>query len=101
MREAAKKLGLSVAALSRYVSSGKVPAPQIIKVGNFQVHSWTEDDVERVRQLLPKIENGRKTWRQKKQSAKKQLAISNQQSAKSKSKAKKPQPKATAPHKAK
>jgi predicted DNA-binding transcriptional regulator AlpA len=64
-RQAAKKLGMTAAALSRYISSGKVPPPQIVKIGNFSVHSWTEEDIETVRKLLPKIANGRKTWRQK------------------------------------
>jgi len=41
---------------------------------------WTDDEIENVRQLLPKIANGRKT-RYKKQSA-----LSNQQSAKAKKK---------------
>jgi predicted transcriptional regulator len=79
-RQAAKKLGLDVSTLSRYISSKKVPAPQVLKVGAFQVHSWTEEDIERIRGLLPKIANGRKT-RHKKQSA-----VSNQQSEKAKAK---------------
>jgi len=41
------------------------------------IHFWTEEQIEHVRQLLPKIANGRKTRHQKKQSA-----LSNQQSAK-------------------
>src|SRR2546423_14789754 len=79
MRQAAKKLGLSIAALSRYVSSGKVPAPQVLEVGGFKVHSWTEEQIEHVRELLPKIANGRKTWRRKKQQ---QSAVSSRQSVK-------------------
>ena len=68
------------------------------------MHLWSEADIERVRKLLPKIKNGRKTRYQKKQSA-----LSNQRSAKPKAKAKtqKPQPRAahgapgssTVPHK--
>ena len=74
-RQAAKKLGITQATLSRYVSSGKVPTPKIVRVGNFYVHSWTEKEVEGLRKLLPKIANGRKTRYQKKRSA-----VSNQQS---------------------
>lgn len=68
-RQAAKRLGITAAALSRYISTGKVPAPKILKIGALKVHSWTEEDIERLRKLLPKIANGRKTWRQKKREA--------------------------------
>jgi excisionase family DNA binding protein len=70
-REAAKKLGLDAATLSRYIRSGKIPAPKSFQVGKARLHSWTEQDVERVRALLPKIKNGR-TTRHKKQAQKKQ-----------------------------
>ncbi len=43
--------------------------PEVIKAGRSTVHSWSDEDVEHVRKLLPKIANGRKT-RYKKQSAK-------------------------------
>jgi predicted DNA-binding transcriptional regulator AlpA len=81
-RQAAAKLGLTPKTLSRYIAAGKVPAPQIMKVGSASLHGWTDTDIERVRALLPKIANGRKT-RYKKQSA-----VSTQQSAKPKSKTK-------------
>lgn len=68
-REAAKKLGITAGALSRYISSKKIPEPKVIQIGRFRVHSWTEAEIEHVRQLLPKIANGRKT-RYKKQSPK-------------------------------
>jgi len=60
-RQAAKKLGIGVSTLSRYISEGKLPAPRIVTIGDLQVHSWTERDIERVREILPKIQNGRKT----------------------------------------
>jgi hypothetical protein len=88
-REAAKKLGISYEALANYVAIGKVPAPEIVTVGRRVVHMWTDAEVEQVRQLLPKIANGRKTRYPKKQSA-----VSNQQSAKTKA-----QPRAAVPHK--
>ena len=34
------------------------------------MHAWTEEEIEAVRKLLPKIANGRKTRYKKKQSAK-------------------------------
>jgi len=65
-RQAAKKLGLDAKTLSRYIQQGKVPAPQILRVGSASLHAWTEEDIERVRKLLPKIANGRKTRYKKK-----------------------------------
>jgi len=70
-REAAKKLGLDAATLSRYITYGKIPAPKSFQVGKVRLHSWTEQDVERVRAILPKIKNGR-TARHKKQKQKTQ-----------------------------
>lgn len=66
-RQAATKLGISYEALARYVAIGKVPSPEVVSVGKGTrvVHAWTEDEIEHVRQLLPKIANGRKTRYQK------------------------------------
>ena len=72
-RQAAKELGLTAASLARYVAAKKVPAPKIIKVGNTIVHIWTAEDIERVRKLLPKIANGRKT-RWQRQRAQQQMS---------------------------
>jgi predicted DNA-binding transcriptional regulator AlpA len=60
-RQVARKLGIDPMTLSRYVSAKKVPAPQIIEVGGIRVHAWKEEDIERLREILPKIRNGRKT----------------------------------------
>lgn len=78
-RDVAKRLGISAAALSRYVTRGKVFQPEMVDIGHLRVHSWKEEDVECLRKLLPKIANGRKTRHKKKQSD-----LSNQQSAKPK-----------------
>lgn len=64
-REAAKKLGISYATLSIYVAAGKVPPPETVTVGKRIVHMWTEEEIETIRKLLPKIANGRKTRYQK------------------------------------
>ena len=79
--QAAKKLGITGAALSRYIKAGKVPAPKVVQTGWKDVHSWTDEDIERLRKLLPKIANGRKTRYKKKQ-----LAIGNKQLVKPKKK---------------
>jgi predicted transcriptional regulator len=81
-REAAKKLGITAAALSRYIKDKKVPAPQVVSTGKASMHLWTEEEIEHLRKLLPKIANGRKTR------YKKQTATGSQQSAKAKGKTK-------------
>ena len=60
-REAAKKLGISYGTLANYVKVGKVTSPETAKHGERIVHTWTEEEIEHVRKLLPKIANGRKT----------------------------------------
>lgn len=64
-REAAKRLGIGHETLANYVRSGKLPSPETIQQGQRMAHSWTEEDIERVRELLPKIANGRKTRNRK------------------------------------
>ena len=70
-RVAAKRLKLHPATLARYIAVGKVPSPQMVITGATTTHLWTEEEIEHVRQLLPKIANGRKTRYKKKQLAKK------------------------------
>ena len=79
--------------LSRYISLGKVPEPKSVTSGGMTIHLWSEEEIENIRKLLPKIANGRKTRYKNKHSA-----ISNQQSAKTK---KKTQARVPAPHKKK
>jgi len=85
-REAAKMLGITQAGLSIYINLKKIPPPQTFQIGKRIVHSWTEEQIEEVRKLLPKIANGRKTRHSKTDSA-----ADSKQSAKPKTK-KKPQP---------
>ncbi len=80
-QQAAKKLGIALTSLIRYVADKKVPAPQATRIGKREVRAWTDEDIQRVRKILPKIANGRKTRYQKKQSA-----LSSQHSVKAKPK---------------
>jgi excisionase family DNA binding protein len=64
-REAAQRLGIDPMTLGRYIKAGKVPAPRIFESGRVKLHGWTEEEVEGLRKLLPKIANGRKTRWQK------------------------------------
>jgi predicted DNA-binding transcriptional regulator AlpA len=77
-RQVAKKLGIDMSTLLRHIRLGKVPAPKSATSGGMTIHFWTEEEIEHIREMLPKIANGRKTRH------KKQLAISTQQSTKAK-----------------
>jgi predicted transcriptional regulator len=70
-RQVAQKLGITHAALSKYISAKKIPAPKSVTSGGMTIHLWTEEEIESLRKLLPKIANGRKTRHKKKQSGKK------------------------------
>lgn len=67
-REAAKKLGISFTSMNRYIADGKIPVPTVQGFGGGKLRIWTAADIERVRSILPKIANGRKTRHQKKHS---------------------------------
>ena len=58
--QAAKKLGISLMTLNRYIAAKKIPLPPV-RLGGVRVRLWSEAEIETVRQLLPKIANGRKT----------------------------------------
>src|SRR5262249_20466311 len=64
-RQAARKLGIGMTTLTRHIENGKVPAPKSTIIGRYEIRAWTEDDIDRVRALLPKVRNGRKTRYQK------------------------------------
>jgi predicted DNA-binding transcriptional regulator AlpA len=72
-RQAAQKLGLSLPTLNKYIALKLIPTPQVTKVGGVRVRLWSDSDIEKVREILPKIANGRKTRhkKQKKQTKKK------------------------------
>ena len=65
-QQVAKKLGITGATLSRYVSAGKLPTPQTATAGGMTIYQWTEEDVKRAQEMLPKIANGRKTRHKRK-----------------------------------
>ncbi len=60
-REAAKKLGISFTSMNRYIAEKKLPVPKVQRFGGGQLRIWSDQDIEHIRQLLPKIANGRKT----------------------------------------
>jgi hypothetical protein len=91
--QAAKKLGISWPTLNKFIALKRIPIPPITRVGRIRVRLWADGDIQRVREILPKIANGRKT-RQKK----KRLTVGRPQTAKTK---KKTPPRAAAPEKPK
>jgi excisionase family DNA binding protein len=61
-REAAKKLGLHLITIQKYIAAGKIPMPPLsTSIGGGKVRVWTDQDIEKAREVLPKIANGRKT----------------------------------------
>lgn len=65
-REVARKLGLHFTTLHRYIAAKKVPLPPLTRLAGVKVRLWSDADIEKVRALLPKIANGRKTRYQRK-----------------------------------
>jgi predicted site-specific integrase-resolvase len=63
--EAAKKLGVSLVSLHRYIKAGKVPIPITLEPRTLRALPWTDEDIDKVREILPKIANGRKTRHKK------------------------------------
>ncbi len=63
--QVARMLGLPVTTLSTYINNGKIPRPKSVTSGRMTIYLWTEDDIERVRELLPKLPDGRKTRHRK------------------------------------
>ena len=83
-RQAAKLLGISHGTLAQYIRLGKVPAPRSITSGGATVHIWSEEEVEKLRKLLPKIANGRKTrWQKQREAEKKKQAKPKKKTKKS------------------
>jgi predicted transcriptional regulator len=81
-RQVAQRLGITHAALSKYISAKKIPAPKAVTSGGMTIHLWTEDEIEHVRKMLPKIANGRKTRYQKlreKQKAQAEVPVPHKQ----------------------
>lgn len=64
-REAAGQLGLSLSTLNKYIALKQIPLPRLTRVGGVRVRLWSKADIDRVREVLPKIANGRKTRHKK------------------------------------
>jgi hypothetical protein len=54
-REAAKKLGISLMTLQRYIADGNwIKAPKLQTVGGVKLRLWTDRDIERAKKLMEK-----------------------------------------------
>jgi DNA-binding transcriptional MerR regulator len=81
-RDAAKKLGIHLVTLQRYLAEGIVTGPSVTRVGGVQVRLWTDKDIERAQEAMPKAANGRKTRYQKVSETKTQARARQRQHAK-------------------
>jgi len=63
--QVAGQLGINPSTLSRYIKAKKIPGPKATMAGAIRIRLWNKSAIERVRKLLPKIKNGRKTRYQK------------------------------------
>ncbi len=59
-REAARRLGISLMTLQRYIAAGKVAVPKTRRFAGALVRPWSARDIERVRKQLPRIKDGRR-----------------------------------------
>jgi len=59
-REAAAELGIALLTLQRHVSTRRVEAPPLQKVGGVSVRLWTVRDIKKARKVLADIRPGRK-----------------------------------------
>ncbi len=46
--QVAKKLGISLRSLMRWIAEGKIKAPRLRRVWNISVRIWSEDDIRRL-----------------------------------------------------
>ncbi len=87
-REVAKRLGIPYTTLMTYLTVGKIPGPKTKIEGIATTQMWTEAEIENIRQLLPKIANGRKTryqkLREKEKTAQPRAAVPHKQRSKKK-----------------
>jgi hypothetical protein len=70
-RQAAKKLKLSMATLNKYIAKDMIPIPPLVRVGPVSVRLWSDEDIRKVKEILPTLANGRKHRKKRSKSSKK------------------------------
>jgi predicted DNA-binding transcriptional regulator AlpA len=54
-RQAAKKLGISLMTLQRYIANGNwIKAPKVRQLGQVKARLWSDSDIQRARRLRKK-----------------------------------------------
>ncbi len=54
-RQAAKKLGISLMTLQRYIADGNwIKAPKVKRLGQVKARLWSDGDIQRARKLMKK-----------------------------------------------
>lgn len=64
-REAAKKLGVSMATINRYIAADAIPLPPLTRVGGVTVRLWNDRDIAKARAVLSGLKDGRRTRHRK------------------------------------
>jgi len=64
-REAAKRLGVSMATINRYILAETFPVPPLTKVGGVTVRLWTEKDIAKAQAIVCGFTDGRRTRHRK------------------------------------
>ena len=59
-REAAKKIGRSLASIQRLIAAGTIKAPPVVEVATQRVRLWSDSDIEKARKVLAGVKPGRK-----------------------------------------
>jgi excisionase family DNA binding protein len=60
-RQAAKRLGISLMTLQRYIAAKKLASvPKVERVGGSLMRLWSELDIKRVRKEMSQAKDGRK-----------------------------------------
>ena len=59
-REAAKKIGRSLASIQRLIAALTIEAPPVVEVATQRVRLWSDRDIEKARKVLAGIKPGRK-----------------------------------------
>lgn len=63
--QAAKKLGISMTTMHRYMLEKIIPFPKMQRLAGVRVRVWSEADIQKARASMPRLKNGRKTRHQK------------------------------------
>ena len=64
--EVAKKIGVDQSTLERWLANGKMASPKQLRIGQKVFRDWTDEDVERAKNLKGSQKRGPKPKKRKK-----------------------------------